>query len=127
MTNEIKKPELKELAFFAREWSALLEAGIPAIEGLMILAQRKERKFLSFVAQHQETGQSLSDGFRQTKLFPPFFCALLRIGELSGTLPTQLEVAATYYTRERDLHEKIKSACYYPATLLIATILLFFF
>lgn len=119
MKRKIKKPNIKEIALFAEEWAVLMEAGVPASEGLYLLMERRRRPFLERVSRKIESGYRLSDSFSESRLFPPFFCALLSIGEMAGTLPAELHRAAQYYKEEYEIKEKIKTACYYPAGLFL--------
>lgn len=127
MKEKIKKPKTKDIALFAKEWSALLNAGIPATDGLRLLSKRENRQFITKALKKTEEGHTPAQSFTETALLPPFFCALLRIGELAGTLPNELELAFRYYEQEQEIREKIKTASYYPVGLFIFLIFITLF
>ena len=111
----------KKLSLFSKEWSALLSAGIPVTEALAFLAegQGKKGKDLIFRLQKNiEKGSGIGDSFAETRSFPPFFCTLLKVGELSGTLPEQLEISAAYYKKEGEFFSRLKTALAYPGGIL---------
>lgn len=114
------------LALFAGEWSALISAGIPVTEALSVLRDgqgKKEKQVLLELQSTIEAGHGISESFRKSGEFPSFFCALLQVGELSGTLPDQLSLAATCYKKEAALMQNLRLALLYPLTVLLFAVL----
>lgn len=107
----------RALALFAREWGSLLSAGLPLTESLALLSasrSRRVQKILISISATIASGRSLSDAFAQSGAFPPFFLALLSVGEMSGTLPEELTRLSTYYEKEADFRQKLMAAAAYP-------------
>lgn len=107
----------RALALFAREWGSLLAAGLPLTESLSLLSacrDRRGRAVLSSISATIASGRSLSDAFAQSGSFPPFFLALLSVGEMSGTLTEELARLSAYYEKEADFRQKMLAAAAYP-------------
>lgn len=114
------------LSRFCRTWSSLLSAGLPLMETLSLMESQEGKQggaILSRVAAGIETGQSLTTAFRGSGEFPPFFLAMLAVGERSGTLPEQLLTLSIYYEKEQKLRQKFRNAAAYPLFLLCASLL----
>lgn len=114
------------LSRFCRTWSSLLSAGLPLMETLSLMESQEGRQggaILSCVAAGIETGQSLIASFRGSGEFPPFFLAMLSVGERSGTLPEQLLALSLYYEKEQKLRQNLRNAAAYPVFLLCASLL----
>lgn len=110
----------RALALFAREWSSLLSAGLPPTGSLSLLSacrSRHSQAILSSISHTIASGRSLSDAFSQSGAFPPFFLALLAVGEMSGTLPEELTRLGTYYEKEADFRQKLLATAAYPLCL----------
>lgn len=118
----------KRLVIFCREWAALLEAGISHTKALTILAEHGTKRtkpiILSLVSAIAD-GTSTSLVFRQSGEFPEFLCAMIDIGEMSGTLPEQLRHAALHYERERLFRKKFTAALAYPLFVLLFALTIF--
>lgn len=107
----------RRLSLLAREWSALLEAGLPMMEALSLMAAhrgRRERTVISEASRVIQTGQPLREALAQSGAFPPFFLALVAVGEMSGTLPRELQHLSQYYQKEADLRRRLLGAAAYP-------------
>ena len=110
----------KDIVFFTREFSILLNASVPIIESLKILAKQTKSEHLQNVIQAMivdiESGDSLSASLiRHPRVFNNLFVNLVRAGELSGTLDKSLTYIADQYEKDYNLRRKIKSALTYPA------------
>lgn len=130
-TGEKKKVSLfkrRRLADLAEEWESLLSAGIPVTETLDILGggrSGKEEILLGEIKATIEAGHSIAESFAGSRAFPPFFTALLQVGELSGTIPEQLRLAAACYRKEEEFIAGMKSALSYPVFVLFFSFLVF--
>lgn len=126
-TGEKKKVSLfkrRRLADLAEEWESLLSAGIPVTETLDILGGGRSGKE-KMIKATIEAGHSIAESFAGSRAFPPFFTALLQVGELSGTIPEQLRLAAACYRKEEEFIAGMKSALSYPVFVLFFSFLVF--
>lgn len=123
-------PSLKDLASLSRQLSVMIHAGLSLTSSLRLCAQQTENQALSSglsqVLSQVEEGQALSTSFGQMPaLFPPLFVHMVEAGENGGTLDLMLERLATYYEREYQLEQKIRSAMLYPIVVcLLAVVVL---
>lgn len=130
-TRRVKKETVfkrARLADFAEEWSSLLSAGIPVTETLNILREGRsegEKNLFEELKKTIEAGHSIAGSFTKSGAFPPFFTALLQVGELSGTLPEQLQLAAKSFRKEEEFISGMKSALSYPVFVLLFSFLVF--
>ena len=118
----------KTLAIFARQMSALINAGLPLLRTLNVLADQTSDKRLRAVvvtvASDVESGSSLSASLqRHPLIFPPLMVSIVRVGESGGFLGAALESIAENYQKQAELHGKIRSATTYPAVVLIIAML----
>jgi len=114
----------KTLAIFSRQMSALINAGLPLMRTLAVLAEqtsdKKLRTVLIAVAADVESGSSFSAALQRHPLvFPPLMVSLVRVGESGGFLGAALESVAENYQKQAELHGKIRSATTYPAVVLV--------
>lgn len=132
------KPRIssKEFLLFNQELSALLRAGLPVLQSLDILLERRENprfaKALADVRQRVRGGESLSEAFgAQGDLFPRLYAATLASGERSGELPTVLRRFIEYSKNLLAVRKKVVSAMVYPIILVVLMVgllaLLFFY
>lgn len=118
----------RKLSLLAREWSALLEAGLPLTDALRLLAAHRpprETAAISQVLRAIESGSSLREALEESGAFPPFFRALSAVGEMSASLPAELGRLSTYYEKEADLRRRLVSAAAYPLFLCLFVLALF--
>ncbi len=124
----------KNLAIFTRQFSVMIDAGLPLVQCLDILGnQEEDRNFSATILQTRadvENGQSLADAMRKhPKTFDPLFTNMVAAGEAGGILDTILKRLATYIEKAVRLKGQVKSAMVYPvaviviATLVVAAIL----
>ncbi|MGC9968835.1 MAG: type II secretion system F family protein [Minisyncoccia bacterium] len=112
---------------FARHLSLVVKAGLPVFEGLKIIEEQTESRFLKRVLesliQDVNDGKSLADGLQKYEhLFGSFFINIVRVGEASGTLSKNLLYLADEMGREKALQTKVRSAMVYPLVILTMTI-----
>ncbi len=122
----------KEMAIFTRQFSTMVDAGLPLVQCLTILAEQSESKVLrtvtSKVSSNVEAGSTLADALRRhPKTFDELFVNLVEVGEAGGILDTVLQRLSVYIEKAAALKRKVKSAMIYPATIVgVAFIVVFF-
>jgi type IV pilus assembly protein PilC len=123
-----KKVSAKSLAIFTRQFSVMIDAGLPLVQCLDILGTQEEDKNFSRVIlatrSDVEGGASLADAMRKhPKAFDALFTNMVAAGEAGGILDTILKRLATYIEKSVKLQNQVKSAMIYPiAVISIAAI-----
>ena len=128
------RPSSAEITTFTRDLALLLKAGARLDDALELLAERRRcRPAASGRRQASRTrccsGESLADAVADhPALFPPMYVALVRVGEVSGTLDQVLEMLASERARSEQMRRKLTDAMQYPAFVLVAAVgvMLFF-
>ena len=126
----------KDIVIFTRQFSTMIDAGLPLVQGLNILADQTEnitfRKILRTVTKDVEGGSTLAESMRKhPKVFNDLFVNLIAAGEVGGILDTILQRLAAFIEKSEDLKSKIKGALTYPivvmaiALICMAVILIF--
>jgi type IV pilus assembly protein PilC len=123
-----KKVTAKELAIFTRQFSVMIDAGLPLVQCLEILAQQQESKFfalvLTQVRQDVEEGSTLSAAMgRHTKVFDQLFVNMIDAGEAGGILDLILQRLSTYIEKIVKLRRDVVSALIYPAAVIVIAVL----
>src|SRR5262245_4764608 len=116
--------KMKELAIFTRQFSVMIDAGLPLVQSLEILGgqqnNRTFQKILFQVRQDIEGGSSLADALRRhPKVFDDLFCNMVAAGEAGGILDTILQRLATYIEKIVKLRGAVRSALIYPTAVLV--------
>ncbi len=122
----------RELAVYTRQFSAMIDAGLPIAQCLSILAEQTESKGLRVATQQivkeVEAGAALADSFRKfPKIFNDLFTNMLQAGESAGVLDVVLQRLATYIEKAASLKRKVKGAMVYPATIISVAVLVVIF
>jgi len=116
------------LAVFTRQFSVMIDAGLPLVQCLEILGtQEEDKRFSETILSTRgdvESGMSLADAMkRHPKTFDPLFTNMIAAGEAGGILDTILKRLATYIEKAVKLKGQVKSAMIYPvAVIVIATV-----
>jgi type IV pilus assembly protein PilC len=118
-----KRVSQAELAVFTRQFSVMLEAGLPLIQGLDAIAQQHPNKdfkaVLEQVKSDVEAGSTLSAAMaRHPKVFDTLYTNMIAAGESGGILDTILQRLSTFIEKIVKLKRALKSALIYPATIL---------
>ena len=113
----------KELAVFTRQFSVMIDAGLPLVQCLEILAGQQEnktfQKVLTGVRASVEGGASLSNSMKQyEKVFDPLYYNMVDAGETGGILDTILQRLSSYIEKNVKLKRAVKSAMIYPIAVL---------
>jgi type IV pilus assembly protein PilC len=115
--------EEKELAIFTRQFSVMIDAGLPLVQCLEILAGQQEnktfQKILNGVRASVEGGTTLSAAMKQhDKVFDTLYYNMVEAGETGGILDTILQRLSTYIEKNVKLKRAVKSAMVYPISVL---------
>ncbi|MBZ5527735.1 MAG: type II secretion system F family protein [Acidobacteriia bacterium] len=113
----------KELAIFTRQFSVMIDAGLPLVQCLEILASQQEnpvfQKVLTGTRASVEGGTTLSAAMKQyPKVFDALFVNMVEAGETGGILDTILQRLAGYIEKDVKLKRAVKSAMVYPVGVL---------
>ena len=113
----------REMAIFTRQFSTMIDAGLPLVQCLNILAEQSDSKTLrsvtSQVARSVESGATLADSLkRHPRVFNDLFVNLVAVGEAGGLLDVVLQRLSVYIEKAAALKRKIKAAMVYPATII---------
>src|SRR5438445_2098098 len=113
----------KELAIFTRQFSVMIDAGLPLVQCLEILASQQENKFfqkvLTTTRGQVEGGATLSAAMRSSpEVFDPLYQNMVEAGETGGILDTILQRLSTYIEKNVKLQRAVKSALVYPVGVL---------
>ena len=113
----------KELAIFTRQFSVMIDAGLPLVQCLEILASQQENKFFQKVLTNTraqvEGGATLSAAMRGSpKVFDSLYVNMVEAGETGGILDTILQRLSTYIEKNVKLQRAVKSALVYPVGVL---------
>jgi len=114
----------KELAIFTRQFSVMIDAGLPLVQCLEILAGQQEnktfQKVLTGTRSAVEGGSTLSASMRQfEKVFDQLYVNMIEAGETGGILDTILQRLSTYIEKNVKLKRAVKSALVYPVSVLL--------
>ncbi len=120
----VKRVNPKNLAVFTRQFSVMIDAGLPLVQCLDILGNQEEDKsFAAAILQTRtdvEGGQSLADAMRKhPKTFDNLFTNMIAAGEAGGILDTILKRLATYIEKAVKLKSQVKSAMIYPVAVIV--------
>ena len=132
------KPKVtkKDLMVFTRQFSTMIDAGLPLVQGLTILAEQSEnptfKAVLKEITKDVEGGSTLAEAMKKhSKIFDTLFVNLVAAGEMGGMLDTILRRLAQFIEKAEKLKSQIKGAMTYPivvmaiAFIVIAVILVF--
>src|SRR6202051_773493 len=113
----------KELAIFTRQFSVMIDAGLPLVQCLEILAGQQDnktfQKILNGVRASVEGGATLSASMKQhEKVFDPLYYNMVEAGETGGILDTILQRLSLYIEKNVKLKRAVKSALVYPIGVL---------
>ena len=113
----------KELAIFTRQFSVMIDAGLPLVQCLEILASQQENKFFQKVLTgtrgQVEGGATLSAAMRSSpKVFDSLYVNMVEAGETGGILDTILQRLSTSIEKNVKLQRAVKSALVYPVGVL---------
>ena len=119
-----KPTSAKNLAVFTRQFSVMIDAGLPLVQCLEILGtQEEDKSFASVILATRgdvESGMSLADAMKEhPKSFDPLFTNMIAAGEAGGILDTILKRLSTYIEKAVKLKGQVKSAMIYPVAVIV--------
>ncbi len=114
----------KNLAVFTRQFSVMIDAGLPLVQCLDILGKQESHKNFSAailkVREDVEAGAALADAMKKhPRTFDPLYSNMIAAGEAGGILPTILERLAVYIDKTVSLKSSVKAAMMYPAAVMV--------
>ncbi len=124
LTKAGRKVPPKILAVFTRQFSVMIDAGLPLVQCLEILALQQEhknfQKILLQVRQDVEAGSTLADAMRRhPKAFDNLYVNMIAAGEAGGILDTILQRLSVYIEKAVKLRSQVRSALIYPTAVII--------
>ncbi|HEU5056507.1 MAG TPA: type II secretion system F family protein [Kofleriaceae bacterium] len=117
----------KDLVVFTRQLATMIDAGLPLVQCLDILATQSENPHfaavLTSVKSSVEAGSTFSDALRKhPRVFDELYVNLIHAGEIGGILDTILNRLGTYIEKAQKLKRQVKSALIYPTVVMIVAI-----
>ena len=111
------------IAIFTRQFSVMIDAGLPLVQCLEILGSQQPHKVfkrtLIQIRSDVESGSNLADAMRKhPKVFNDLFTNMVAAGEAGGILDTILQRLATYIEKSVKLNSQVKSAMIYPVAVI---------
>jgi type IV pilus assembly protein PilC len=121
------KPKTRELVIFTRQFATMIDAGLPLVQCLDILAEQQPNKYfqsvLRTVKSDVEQGSTFADALRRhPRCYDDLYVNLVAAGEVGGILDTILNRLAVYLEKADALARKVKGAMIYPITVLVVAI-----
>ncbi|MCF8721938.1 type II secretion system F family protein [Nitrospina gracilis] len=112
----------RDVVIFTRQFSTMVDAGLPLVQCLEILGKQSDNKtfgdIIMDVKNSIEQGTNLSDSMRRhPKVWDALYCNLVEAGEAGGILDTILSRLAAYIEKSLALKKKVKSAMVYPGAI----------
>src|SRR6059036_2070912 len=122
-----KKVKAKDLSIFTRQFSVMIDAGLPLVQCLEILAQQQNNKYfqqiLMQVRQDVEEGSTLAAAMaRHPRVFDQLYSNMVEAGETGGILDIILQRLSTFIEKIVKLKRDIISAMIYPAAVVLLAV-----
>ncbi|QOJ22105.1 MAG: type II secretion system F family protein [Gammaproteobacteria bacterium] len=119
----------KDVTLFTRQLATMMKSGVPLLQAFDIVARghsnRALSKLLMDIKTDVETGSNLTDAFRKYPLyFDALYCNLVGAGEAAGILDGILDRLATYKEKIQAIKGKIKSALFYPISIIVVAFII---
>ena len=119
----------KDVALFTRQMATMMKAGVPLLQAFDIVGKGASNpavaRLLGDIKTEVETGSSLAQAFRKYPLyFDALYCNLVAAGEAAGILEALLDRLAIYKEKTLAIKSKIKSALFYPVSIIVVAIVI---
>jgi type IV pilus assembly protein PilC len=119
----------KDVALFTRQMATMMKAGVPLLQAFDIVGKGASNpavgRLLGEIKTEVETGSSLAQAFRKYPLhFDALYCNLVAAGEAAGILEALLDRLAIYKEKTLAIKSKIKSALFYPVSIIVVAIVI---
>jgi type IV pilus assembly protein PilC len=123
-----KSVKRKEVMHFSRQLGVFVQAGIPIMEALEVIAEETTDKLLTrvltdMISQLQEGDTFAAAAASHPEAFPRYYVAVLESAELTGTLDKVLDELADYLERDQDARSQVTSALIYPSVVAVLAII----
>ena len=123
-----KKVKLADLVIFTRQFSTMINAGLPIVRALYVLSEQtgnpKLKEVVVQVRKDVEAGLALSEALeKHPKVFDRLYVEMVRAGEIGGILDGVLLRLASQLEGDQELRRKVKSAMTYPTVVLVLAVL----
>jgi type IV pilus assembly protein PilC len=117
------KITVKDVMLFTRQFSTMIDAGLPLVQCLKIMADQADnvtlKNMIRDINNSVQSGATLSDALRKyPKQFDSLYCNLVAAGETAGILDTILKRLAEYIEKAEKLKRKVKGAMAYPVIVI---------
>jgi len=122
----------KDIVVFTRQFATMIDAGLPLVQCLEILASQQDnktlKKALTEIRQSVEGGATFAAALKQhPKVFSSLYANMVEAGEAGGILDTILNRLAGYMEKAMGLKKKVKSALIYPSTIITVAVVVVIF
>lgn len=119
----------KDISLFTRQLATMLKSGVPLLQAFDIVGKGHSNpsvaRLLFDIKTDVETGSSLQQAFKKFPLyFDELYCNLIGAGEAAGILDTLLDRLATYKEKIQAIKGKIKSALFYPVSIIVVAFII---
>jgi type IV pilus assembly protein PilC len=126
------KVKLQDRVIFSRQFSTMVNAGVPITKSLGILHEQTQSKRLkeaiTDIAKRVQGGSTLANAMAEhTDIFSPIYINMVKAGETGGILDQVLDRLATQQEKDAEIVGKVRSAMIYPAVITAATLAAFVF
>src|SRR5262249_25892384 len=120
---------LKDVAVFSRQFATMINSGLSLLRSLAILADQTENKVLAGIVNEVrldvEKGSSLSNALaKHPKAFNRLYVAMVKAGEIGGSLDSVLMRPADTIEKQVELRRKVRSAMTYPAVVAVLVLII---
>ncbi len=125
----LRRVKLNEVLIFTRQLSTMINAGLPLLQSLDILAEQAEdpifAKIIQAIASSVEGGETFSDALRPySRVFSELYVSMIRAGEVSGDLDGVMAKLADYMEASAELKRRIRGAMTYPVVSLMLILMI---
>jgi type IV pilus assembly protein PilC len=115
--------KMRDVVIFTRQFATMINAGLPLVQALTILADQSQNKVLADVTRKVvfdvESGNTVADAMgKHPQAFSPLYVNMVAAGEAGGILDTILQRLATFMEKNDALIRKVKGAMIYPSVIL---------
>jgi type IV pilus assembly protein PilC len=122
-----EKPKSKDIIIFTKQFSTMINSGVPLVQSLTILSEQQKNKKLANILRNIrgsiENGSHLSDSLEPYKdIFDSLYVSMVRAGEASGNLDVILLKLVTYIEKSEKIKGQVKSSLSYPIIVVFVAI-----
>src|SRR6478672_12166189 len=115
--------KMRDVVIFTRQFATMINAGLPLVQALTILAEQSQNKTLSDITRKVvfdvESGNTVADAMgKHPQAFSPLYVNMVAAGEAGGILDTILQRLATFMEKNDALVRKVKGAMIYPSVIM---------